>query len=84
MIDSSIKQFKDRIVSINEDASVSPRELELAAGISCGLATKQISDVLGISTRTAETHRTHLMRKINARSAADVVRWSIKRKLVEV
>ena len=36
-----------------------------------------------ISTRTAETHRSTLMRKLNLRNTADVVRFAIRNQIIE-
>jgi DNA-binding NarL/FixJ family response regulator len=62
------------------DGLLTPREQEIAQRVVEGLSTKQIALNLGISTKTVETHRTALMRKIGAHSVADVVRYAIKTK----
>lgn len=53
---------------------LTPRERAVAAQIVRGASTKEIGHALGISARTAEFHRTNLMRKLRARNAADLVR----------
>ena len=50
------------------------RENEVAIGMSNGLANKAIAFELGISIRTVETHRAHLMRKLDIRSVSELVR----------
>lgn len=44
--------------------------------------TKQIAHKLGISVKTVETHRAHLMERLNVRSIAGLVRYAIRMKLV--
>jgi len=39
-----------------------------------GFANKEIGIRLGISPKTVEVHRTHIMEKVHARNAADLVR----------
>ena len=62
---------------------LSPREREVVQLIAEGKSTKELADALGISPKTAETHRTNLMRKLNLRSVSEVVRYAIRNKLVE-
>ena len=59
---------------------LTPREHEVLALITSGLSNKEGGHRLGISTRTFESHRAHLMRKLGARNAADLVRaaWGDK------
>ncbi len=49
---------------------LSPREREVLMGIVKGLTNKGIGAELGISHRTVEIHRAHLMRKLNATNLA--------------
>ena len=48
-----------------------------------GKGTKEVAEILGISVKTAETHRTNLMRKLSLHSAADVVRYAIRNQIVQ-
>ncbi len=54
-------------------ASLSPRELEVLRLIVAGLLNKQVGGELGISEITVKGHRGRLMRKMKARSFADLV-----------
>jgi two-component system response regulator FixJ len=55
-------------------AALSPREREVLQGIVAGKLNKVIAHELGISPRTAEVYRAHLMAKTGARSLSDLVR----------
>lgn len=48
--------------------TLTPREREVLGGIGRGRTNKQIGIDLGISHRTVEVHRAHLMRKLGARN----------------
>jgi len=61
------------------DSELRPRELEILRYIASGLGNKQIADKLQISTRTVETHRAKIMLRLNLHSAAELVRYAIKR-----
>jgi len=53
---------------------LTPREQEVLALITAGCSNKEGGHRLGISTRTFEAHRAHLMGKLGARNAADLIR----------
>ncbi len=55
-------------------AALTKREQEVATRVAAGLANKVIAMELGISARTVEVYRAHAMRKVGARSVADLVR----------
>jgi len=54
--------------------SLTAREREVIALVSAGLGNKRIAAELGISEITVKVHRVHIMRKMRARSLADLVR----------
>jgi FixJ family two-component response regulator len=54
--------------------SLTPREREVMALVATGLMNKQIAGELGVSEITVKIHRGHVMRKMGARSLADLVR----------
>jgi DNA-binding CsgD family transcriptional regulator len=59
------------------------REMEIFALIASGQSTKQVADQLGISIKTAETHRTNLMRKLDIHSASQLVRFAIRHNVIQ-
>jgi FixJ family two-component response regulator len=54
--------------------TLSPREREVMALVSSGLMNKQVAAELGLAEITVKIHRGHIMRKMGARSLADLVR----------
>ena len=56
---------------------LTPREDEVLALITGGTSNKEGGYKLGISTRTFEVHRAHIMQKLGAKNAADLVRIAI-------
>jgi len=57
------------------------RELQVAELIADGASSKEAGRRLGISPRTVELHRAHIMEKLGARNAADLVRIVLSRSL---
>lgn len=63
-------------------ASLTPRELDVLAGIALGRTNKEIAAALGISSRTVETHRESLMKKTGVRTVAGLTRLALDHGLV--
>jgi len=74
------RDFEARRRRVHRDAVVArweeltPRERQVMEHVVAGLANKQIAAKLGISIKTVEVHRAHLMRKMGASSLVDLVR----------
>jgi len=56
---------------------LTPREREVLALITEGSSNKEGGPQLGISRRTFEVHRAHIMKKLGAKNAADLVRMAL-------
>jgi DNA-binding NarL/FixJ family response regulator len=79
-IDSYVARARRGDVDIYEMLTTREREvLHLAAE---GLSNPAIGERLGISPRTAETHRAHVMQKLGLRNRADLVVYALKRGLL--
>ena len=57
-------------------ATLSPREREIMKHVTAGLMNKQVAAEVGLSEITVKIHRGNVMRKLNARSLADLVRMA--------
>lgn len=68
--EAEIQTLRDRY------ASLSGREQEVMALVTSGLMNKQVGGELGISEITVKAHRGRVMRKMKARSLADLVRMA--------
>lgn len=55
-------------------ASLSPREREVMAFLLRGLHAREIGEQMGISHRTVEVHKAHIMEKMGVRSVVEIVR----------
>ena len=62
---------------------LTPREREVLQLLSEGKSNKEIAVVLGMTTKTAETHRAHIMAKLELHSMSALVRYAIRNRIVE-
>lgn len=63
---------------------LSSREVEVAVLLSKGLINKEIAHQLNISITTVITHRKNIMEKLNARSLADIIIYTVMNGFVDV
>jgi DNA-binding NarL/FixJ family response regulator len=69
----------------NTEAPYDPltdRERQVLQLIAEGKTTKEVAVILGVSVKTAESHRSSLMSKLDVHSTAEVVRYAIRRGMV--
>jgi DNA-binding NarL/FixJ family response regulator len=60
------------------------REREIVQLLAEGKSSKEVAVALGISVKTAETHRANIMRKLEIHSVSEVVRYAVKNQIIEV
>ncbi len=62
---------------------LSPREREVLQLVAEGKTTKEIARLLGVSVKTAENHRTRILAKLDIHETAGLVRYAIRRGLIQ-
>lgn len=82
VITESLIQNPNKIRGKKVTVSLTNRELEILNSIVSGNSNKIIAEDLFISTRTVDTHRTNIMKKLKARNTADLVRIAIESALI--
>jgi two-component system response regulator NreC len=61
---------------------LTPRELEVLKLVSEGKITKEIADQLCVSSRTVETHRVNMMKKLEVQNSAELIKKAAKLNLI--
>lgn len=64
--------------------SLSVRETEILKHFAQGLSNQEIADKLFISIRTVESHKNHIMQKLELKSTVDLIKFAIKNKIIEL
>jgi two-component system nitrate/nitrite response regulator NarL len=78
----ALKQFMGGNTAGANSRELSPRERDVLIGIAKGLSNKEIASQLNIGTRTVETHRDNLMRKLDIRSVGGLTKYALANGLV--
>ena len=86
-IDQSLRRERQTHFAVDGRAvqgtpDLSPREREVLQLVAEGLANKQMASELGISIKTVEKHRQHLMDKLNLHDTAALTRFAVARGIV--
>ncbi|MBI4674093.1 MAG: response regulator [Chloroflexi bacterium] len=63
---------------------LTPREREILTLIAEGLSNREIADRLVLSLSTVQTHYAHIMEKLNLHNRAELIKYAIRRGLIEV
>jgi DNA-binding NarL/FixJ family response regulator len=64
--------------------TLTPREREVIQLLAEGKSSKEVASVLNLSTKTAETHRSNIMRKLGFHSIRDLVLYAVKNNIIQV
>jgi len=66
-----------------EVSALTKRECGVLRLLALGYTNRQIGEELGVSVRTAETHRANIMGKLGLNSRVDLVRWAVHQHLID-
>jgi len=75
--DKAYEERLERATLQTRAASLTPREREVFELVAAGEPNKAIAHHLGISFRTVELHRAHIIEKLQARSLSDLIRMAM-------
>ena len=85
ILKSYLKQVKDpeRFDSLKEE-KLTNRELEILRFVAEGYSNLLIADKLFISVRTVESHKNHIMQKLELTTTVDLVKYALKNKIIDL
>ena len=88
--DESVKDFvfkyfvNDGALAVPKIDNLSQREVQVLKMISNGISNKEIGGQLFISPKTVEAHRNNILKKLNLKSTADLVKFAIAKNITEI
>jgi DNA-binding NarL/FixJ family response regulator len=65
-----------------ESLRLTSRQREIVQLLAEGKSSKEVAAVLGLSVKTAETHRANIMRKLDCHSVTELVRYAIRNNII--
>ena len=65
------------------NSRLTPRQREIIQLLAEGQSSKEIAVALGLSVKTADTHRANIMRRLNCHSASEIVRYAVRNHIIE-
>lgn len=68
----------------NDNDGLSPREREVLQLIAEGYTNKEIADILCISIKTVQAHRSNLMNKLDLHDRGELIKYAIQKKIIEI
>jgi len=81
LLDDYVRHLADRGVTDRFDA-LSDREREVFQLVAEGFTNKEIATQLGISPGTLETHRAHILDKLDVHSTAEIVLYAVRKGII--
>jgi DNA-binding NarL/FixJ family response regulator len=81
LLDDHIRYLQKRGLQDSYDL-LTEREKEVLQLLAEGRSNKEVAGVLNLSLSTVETHRTNMMQKLNLHSAAEIVLYAVRKKLI--
>ena len=68
----------------NDSSGLSPREREVLQLVAEGYTNKQIAEILSISIKTVQAHRSNLMSKLDLHDRGELIKYAIQKKIIEI
>ncbi|MEZ5081941.1 MAG: response regulator transcription factor [Bacteroidales bacterium] len=84
ILKSYIKKAKSNHENELRENALSKRELEILKLFAEGKSNKEIADLLFISCRTVESHKNHIMQKLELKSTVELIKFAIKNNIIEI
>jgi DNA-binding NarL/FixJ family response regulator len=81
LLEDYMRQLQQRGLQDSYDL-LTEREKEILQLLAEGKSNKEVATILDLSTYTVETHRTHIMQKLNLHSSADIVLYAVRKKII--
>jgi DNA-binding NarL/FixJ family response regulator len=65
------------------ESALSDREMQVLLRLATGASSREVSQALSLSLSTVETHRSHILAKLELRNNSDLTRFAIRRGLID-
>ena len=78
------EQAQEIITNAEKNAELSKREYQVLQGLARGQTNRELADILGVSPKTIDTHRTNLLRKMRVTSTASLLVSAMRKGMIDI
>src|SRR6516165_579199 len=83
LVIDGFKKPESRAPQYDAYTRLTGRQREIVQLLAEGKSSKEVADALNISVKTAETHRSNIMRRLELHSVGELVRYAVKNQIIE-
>ena len=84
VLEGYLRRATEGMTATGERKQLTPREREVVQLLAEGSSSKEVAVALGLSVKTAETHRSNIMRKLRLHSVSSLVLYAVRNNIVHV
>jgi DNA-binding NarL/FixJ family response regulator len=77
------KPKKQEPAATSAAGRLTPRQREIVQLLAEGKSSKEVAVALGLSVKTAETHRANIMRRLDCHSVSELVRYAVRNNIIQ-
>lgn len=82
ILDGYLKKAKNPTETEPAASRITPRQREILKLLAEGKTSKDVAVALGMSTKTVETHRSNIMKRLNCHSLGELVRYALRNQII--
>jgi DNA-binding NarL/FixJ family response regulator len=83
VLDGYLKKVKTPTETEPAASRITPRQREIVKLLAEGKTSKEVAVALGMSVKTAETHRANIMKRLNCHSISELVRYALRNQIID-
>jgi DNA-binding NarL/FixJ family response regulator len=83
VLDGYLDKKNRPVTDENPLTRLTPRQREIVQLLAEGKSSKEVAVVLGLSVKTAETHRANIMRRLECHSVSELVRYAVRNDIIQ-
>ena len=84
LIHQYLQHMDENEANVTTYQELTKREKEILSLVAKGYSNKEIAEMLFLSVKTIETHRSHIVEKLQLRTRSELVNYAIKKGLLDV
>jgi len=83
VLDGYLEKKTKKVEDQSAKTRLTPRQREIVQLLAEGKSSKEVATELGLSVKTAETHRANIMRRLDCHSVSELVRYAVRNNIIE-